>query len=72
MKRFCYDKCKLTLMTVWPLSSHMTRGFGYPVTLQTNLAHWPSLTSSGSGWVTKHGLNFSVSASMRSVALSMW
>ena len=44
----------------------MTLGLGYPVTLQTKRAHCPSLTSSGSGFVTKHGLNFSVSGSIRS------
>ncbi len=47
----------------------MTLGLGYPVTLQTNLADSPSLTSSGSGFVTKHGLNRSDSGSIRSGAL---
>lgn len=35
----------------------MTLGFGYPVTLHTKRALSPSPTVTGSGFVTKQGLN---------------
>ena len=60
--------CILTLITVCPLISHITLGFGYPVTRQQNRALPPSVVLTASGFVTKQGLNFSVSVSKSSGA----
>ena len=45
----------LTLTTVCPLISHITRGLGTPVTRQQNLDKSPSSTVTGSGLLTNTG-----------------
>lgn len=55
-------------MTVLLLMSHITRGRGYPVTLQQNLAHSPSLTMVASGFETNTGFSFSLASSSFSSA----
>lgn len=46
---------ELTLTIVFPLMSHITRGFGWPVTRQQKRAHSPSSTVTGSGRLTNTG-----------------
>lgn len=46
---------RLTLTIVFPLISHITRGFGCPVTRQQKRAHSPSSTVTASGRLTNTG-----------------
>lgn len=53
----------ITLTMVLPLISHITRGFGCPVTRQQKRAHSPSSTVTGSGRLTKTGGDLALDSS---------